>query len=241
MLKGWFSQWIRDRRDIARYATSERDIFFSLALQYLPEGPVTAVDVGCGASNFGKQVMRTNHEAIMHCLDGNFETVETLRKEGFQSRMYLAPERLPFDDQQVGFIHCSHLIEHLQPQELYLLLQEFTRVLSDRGILVISAPILWDGFYNDLSHIRPYSSFVIDNYLISTVEKTSHTRKCIKQFRREAKVCRYQKTPVFNTLGLRGESWLMDLVIQLFKKMATRVGMYKLMETGYTVVYQKNK
>ena len=239
MRSGWFSCWKTHRQDVARYATSERSIFFSLALQYLPTGPVTAVDVGCGVSDFVKQVQRKNPRAVMHCLDGNPETIETLRSQGCNAQIYRVPERLPFDDQQVGFVHCSHLIEHLQPQELYSLLGEFTRVLCTQGVLAISSPTLREEFYTDLSHVRPYPPTVLDTYLAIPVDGLSSTRKHIGQFRREALVYRYQKYPVFSKLGLRAESWPLDLIVLMLKKAATGIGIYRLATSGYTAVYRK--
>ena len=33
------------------------------------------------------------------------------------------------------------------------------------GVLVISATILWDGFFRDMSHIKPHYPSVFINYL----------------------------------------------------------------------------
>jgi len=239
MRRGWLNRWQAERRDIARCATTERDIFLSLGLQYLSEGPVTVVDVGCGFSDFADQVQRKNSTAVVHCLDGNPETVEALKRQGFNAQLYRAAEKLPFNDGEIGFVHCSHLIEHLQPQELYSMLQEFTRVLSVQGVLVVSAPLLWEGFYNDMSHVRPYPPPVLENYLTATPDGESNTREHIRQFRHEALFYRYQKCPIFSKLGLRGESWLLDLVILGLKKAATGMRIYRLATTGYTAVYRK--
>lgn len=219
--------------------TNDRSISYSMGLQYLQAGPATVIDVGCGFSDFASHVQQKNPMAVTNCLDGNLDTVEALRKQGYNLQLYRAPERLPFNDGEIAFVHCSHLIEHLQPQELYLLLQEFDRVLRDQGVLVISSPTLWEGFYNDLSHIRPYPPEVLDKYLSSTVEKISGTRKHIKQFRSEALFYRYKKCSIFSKLGLRAHPWIPDLIILGSKKAAEAMGIYRLVTTGYTAIYRK--
>jgi ubiquinone/menaquinone biosynthesis C-methylase UbiE len=210
-----------------------------MGLQYLHEGPVTVVDIGCGFSDFALQVQQKNPMAVTYCLDGNPETVEALRIQGYNAQIYHALERLPFKNNHIEFIHCSHLIEHLQPQELYVLLQEINRILTVQGVLIISAPTLWENFYDDLSHVRPYPPSVLDKYLRADVSEVSNTRKHIRAFRREALFYRYEKHPIFSALGLRGDPWFLDLIVLGVKKALTRMGIYRLTTTGYTAVYRK--
>ncbi len=140
-------RWKANRQDIENYPMINcRLISFSLGLQYLQEGSITVVDVGCGFSDFASQVQQKNPMAVTYYLDGNPDTVEKLKIQGYNALIYQAPARLPFDDGQIEFIHCSHMIEHLQPQELYMLLQEINRTLTVQGVLVLSTPTLWEGF-----------------------------------------------------------------------------------------------
>lgn len=240
MNRGWVGRWKAGRQNVAQHLMrSGRSVSFSLGLQFLQEGPVTVVDVGCGLSDFASMVQKKNPLAITYCLDGQPATVGALRKQGYNARIYRAPERLPFSNGEIEFLHCSHLIEHLQPQELYFLLQEISRTLASKGVLVISAPTLWEGFYSDLSHVRPYSEDVLNKYLTSDLSRVSNTRRYIRQFRREALFYRYEKLPIFGPLGFRGHTWLVDLIVLGVKKAMAFVGVYRLITTGYTAVYRK--
>lgn len=235
-----FSRWKANRQDIENYPMMNcRSISFSLGLQYLQGGSITVVDVGCGFSDFASQVQQKNPMAVTYYLDGNPDTVEKLRMQGYNAQMYHAPERLPFDNGQIEFIHCSHLIEHLQPQELYMLLQEINRTLAVQGVLVLSAPTLWEGFYDDLSHVRPYPVAVLDTYLTPVPNELSSTRRRISQFRREALFYRYKKCPIFSYNGLRGGPGFMDMIVLGIKKAAASIGIYHLTTTGYTAIYRK--
>lgn len=217
-----------------------RQISFSLGLQYLKEGSITVVDIGCGFSDFAYQVQQKNPMAVTYYLDGNPDTVEKLRMQGYNAQMYNAPTRLPFDDGQIEFIHCSHMIEHLQPHELYLLLQEINRTLAVQGVLVLSTPTLWEGFYDDLSHVRPYPVAVLDKYLTPGPKEVSSTRRTVNQFRREALFYRYEKSPIFSYHGLRGNPGFMDMIVLGIKKAVTSIGIYRLTTTGYTAIYRKS-
>lgn len=240
MNSGWFSRWKANRQDIENYPMMNcRLISFSLGLHYIQDGSITVVDVGCGFSDFASQVQQKNPMAVTYYLDGNPDTVEKLRMQGYNAQIYHAPERLPFDNGQIEFIHCSHLIEHLQPQELYLLLQEINRTLAVQGVLVFSAPTLWEGFYDDLSHVRPYPVSVLDTYLTPGPNEVSSTRRHVSQFRREALLYRYEKFPIFSYHGLRGDPGFMDMIVLGIKKALTSIGIYRLTTTGYTAIYRK--
>ncbi len=54
-----------NRQDIENYPMINcRLISFSLGLQYLQEGSITVVDVGCGFSDFALQVQQKNPMAV---------------------------------------------------------------------------------------------------------------------------------------------------------------------------------
>lgn len=237
----WFVRWNINRQKIQRYSSQQRAPFFDLAISYLQSGPIKVIDIGCGFSDFAERVQQRNADAMIWMFDGNPMTVEKLIERGRNAAIYYAPNRLPFNNCDVEFIHCSHLIEHLFPQCLYSLLEEFDRVLAKGGVLAISAPLMWERFYDDLSHIRPYPPNVLDKYLTTLNIDMSFTRKSIGNFRREALFYRFIKQPVFSYYGLRSENWLIDFGILGLKKIAKVIGLYNLSVTGYTAIYRKEQ
>lgn len=50
----------------------------------------------------------------------------------------------------------SHIIEHLQPDELMTLMDKYLDHLKSGGHLIIATPLLSSSFYDDFDHVRPY-------------------------------------------------------------------------------------
>src|SRR5690606_23253477 len=132
-----------------KYITYKRAPFFQIAKDLIKDGDVV-LDVGAGDGSFSEFCQ--NDE--IYQFDGNMESFNNLKKK-FRNTFLGHLPNLPFQNNFFNIIHCSHVIEHLQPQELYDTLIEFDRVLKDGGRIVISAPLLWSGFYDDLSHVKP--------------------------------------------------------------------------------------
>lgn len=142
-----------------------RTPFFDLAGKYLPaDKEAIILDIGAGNCEFAEQLRLADRYEKFHPLDVNTDTIKKLDPK-YKAIAYQAPQRLPFPDLSVSYIHCSHLIEHLEPKSLYQFLIEIDRVLKAGGRLVISTPLLWDRFYDDLSHVRPYNPEVLIHYL----------------------------------------------------------------------------
>ena len=124
------------------------------------------LDVGCGEGRFISQDpsrivgIEQNDKSIQRCKQRDFDVTSGDARS------------LPYEEKSVPAIHCSHLIEHFAPVDVHKILSEFNRVLAPDGILVIRSPLLWDGFYSDLTHIRPYNPDVIIHYLTPLVQCT---------------------------------------------------------------------
>ena len=143
---------------------------------------------------------------------------------------------MPFEDESVAYIHCSHLIEHLTSSQLYDLLVEFDRVLRHGGYLIISTPLLWDEFYSDLSHKRPYNPFVFLGYLRGL--GGDRTRERISDRYREIElVYRYQPKPAGEEIG--SENPVIDFLINIINNLGYALGIRRYVRNGYTLVLQK--
>ncbi|MDZ7587001.1 MAG: class I SAM-dependent methyltransferase, partial [Patescibacteria group bacterium] len=123
-------------------------------------------------------------------IDNNSATVLACRRQGLRVN-HVNALKLPFKDQSFAGVHCSHVIEHLLPKDAYTLLKELARVLKLNGLLVIQTPILWSGFYDNLTHIKPYSSSAIMRYLCQTAPDTTFPRLSVR-FKQIALTSRYR-------------------------------------------------
>lgn len=214
-----------------KYTGRKRGPFFEIARPYITG---LVVDIGAGDGEFFKTLDITRRPETI-ALESNSLTVKKLQNEGIDARLYTAPERLPFGDKSVSVLHSSHLIEHLSPEDLYTLLQEIDRVLATDGILIVSAPLLWEKFYDDLSHIKPYPPKIFINYLVSG--GTQRTRQKISTaYSLENLVFRYgvAERSLFSTYRI------IDFLLQKSFVLGNKLGFRRYYKNGYTIVLRKN-
>ena len=120
------------------------------------------LDIGCGRGDF----VRRDPERI-EGIDWNNESVIACREEGLpviqKDARYFKMElgRGVYDG-----IHISHVIEHLVPDDAYAMLNAVDYVLAEKGILVIRTHVMNPHFWNDFSHIKPYSPHAIRHYFL---------------------------------------------------------------------------
>lgn len=117
------------------------------------------IDVGCGPGRFIAQ-----DKNRITGLDWSDASLEKCRTHGYNV-IKTDVRTLPIEDGSVDGVHCSHVIEHFQSEDVHKMLGEFDRVLKPGGILVIRAPLLYPGFYSNLTHIKPYNPEAILHYL----------------------------------------------------------------------------
>jgi len=136
-----------------------------IAWSFLKDCSLT-IDAGCGEGRFISQ----NPSKIVG-VDWNDNSLKKCKERGYNI-VKADIRNLPFQDESISGIHCSHVIEHFLPQDVHKILSEFCRVLAPRGILIIRSPLLWNKFYSDLTHIRPYNPGAITHYLTPSNQRT---------------------------------------------------------------------
>lgn len=220
------------------YSTMDKYPFFEIVVPYLPKDKFgVIVDIGAGYGGFAKHLDLYSKYKNVVLLDSNKQTIEYLISNKMNAILYKAPEKLPFRDGTVSFIHCSHMVEYLNHTEFYSFLKEINRVLNNKGILVISAPLLWGNFYDDLNHVKPYNPNVFISYLHKgygerTLEVISNNY-IVKKL-----VYRYTK---INFVELGANNAFLDFIIQLSKQLLRMIGVIKYKKNGYTIVLQKDE
>lgn len=216
-----------------KYYTHKREPFFEIANNYISKYS-RVLDIGAGAGAFSMYCDRDD----FYLFDGNPQTVDEL-KEKYNNVEYGLLPNLPYDSKFFDVIHCSHVVEHLEPKIFYDTLVEMDRCLKIGGCLVISAPLMWSGFYDDLSHIKPYNPNVYKNYLCSK-RGVSRTRNVISSsYEIEKLVFRYLPTNNnFNFYNTK-DNRLISIIVKVINKMKSK-GFSFLEKTGYTIVLKKS-
>jgi SAM-dependent methyltransferase len=119
----------------------------------------SVLDIGCGEGEF----LQLDPEKVTG-IDSNKASIAMCKRKGLQATFARA-EKLPFPNDSFDGVHCAHVIEHLYPENAFHLLQEVDRVLKKNGVFVLSTPLLWKGFYNDFTHVKPYNPQSILRYM----------------------------------------------------------------------------
>jgi ubiquinone/menaquinone biosynthesis C-methylase UbiE len=220
-----------------KYSVGGREVFYLLAKEFLPENKNAVVlDIGSGDGSFVDLVNGGGEYKNIVLLDSNLESIKKLKGKGRNVMLYKIPERMPFDDESVDYVHCSHVVEHLCSNDFYGFLKELDRVLKKGAVMVISSPLLWDRFYDDISHMRPYNPSIYSKYLCTSGDNYSNQSisesYCVVNLS-----YRYRKISLGDELS--SVYFLFDLFISVFKNLLSFVGFRRYIKNGYTIVLKK--
>lgn len=199
-----------------KYITDSRAPFFDLANKYIKEDAVV-LDVGCGKGEFAKHIKNPD----IHMLDSNPATVQKL-SEIYPRAFQGEASDLPYPDSFFDVIHASHVVEHMLPEGVHSFMKECLRCCKEHGYVIISAPLLTNAFYSNLSHIRPYSSRVFINYMCG-----------------ERNLIKNRTMPVIGGFKKVKLVWRYAPVREIDSETGKNVLTGKLTKTGFTIVLQK--
>jgi len=208
-----------------KFAFDQKKQYDKIALGYMSECN-KILDVGCGEGRF-----ISNNPKKIKGIDGNENSVKECKEKGYDVTKTNVTE-IPFRDDSFDGVHCSHVIEHLNPKEAYKLLSELARVLRKGGILVIRTPMLYNGFYDDFTHIKPYHPKAILHYLKTSKDSTQTTLKPVGDF--ELLRLKYRYSPLF--LGIIDTP--LKFIFPLFN-LLYGIGISSLKKDGYMLILRK--
>jgi SAM-dependent methyltransferase len=223
--------WIESKHS-TQFATHDRKPFFHIARSYLSDRK-RILDIGAGKGSFIQFLGRND----IYALDGNMVAVENFKKLTRNVVQAILPD-IPFIDNSFDGVHVSHILEHLYPEDFFNTLKEINRVLKAGGMLVISSPLLWDGFHKDISHIKPYYPEIFEKYLCAEGE-ASMTKSQIGGYLIRDLIYRYQLQEL-KPIIIR-HFHLFNFLSLLFVKLLKTVGIGYPHKTGYTIILEKIK
>lgn len=215
-----------------KYTTNKREVFFDIAKAYVNPSS-TVLDIGAGAGAFAKHL---NIKDIF-LFDGNRESVDLL-KQTYKNCYCGKLPILPFENYKFDLIHCSHVVEHLEPEVFYETLKEMDRCLKNKGHLIISAPLMWEHFYDDLSHLKPYNPNIYSKYLVES-KQMNYTREKISESYSVVEL-QYRYHEVFFTEKYSiAENKFYAKILKKLINLSYRLGLRQYEKNGYTIVLKK--
>jgi len=130
---------------------SQRDKYFKKILSNHFKHIPLVVDIGCGQGDFLTQAkeLRINAEGI----DDKEFWVTRCVKKGLKAKKGSIFE-IPYDDNSVDGVFLQSVLEHTDPVKS---MKEISRVIKNEGIVAISCPTPEKHFWDDPTHVRPYT------------------------------------------------------------------------------------
>ena len=130
---------------------SQRDKYFKKILSNHFKNIPLVVDVGCGQGDFLTQAkeLRINAEGID---DKDFWVTRCVKK-GLKVKKGSIFE-IPYDDNSVDGIFLQSVLEHADAVKS---MKEISRAIKNEGIVAISCPTPEKHFWDDPTHVRPYT------------------------------------------------------------------------------------
>ena len=130
---------------------SQRDKYFKNILSNHFKNIPLVVDVGCGQGDFLTQAkeLGINAEGID---DKDFWVTRCVKK-GLKVKKGSIFE-IPYDDNSVDGIFLQSVLEHADAVKS---MKEISRVIKNEGIVAISCPTPEKHFWDDPTHVRPYT------------------------------------------------------------------------------------
>ena len=148
-------------------------------IKHFVSAPGPIADLGCGRGGFLAQLMAAGIPAVG--VDASSESFEFCRKRGFN---IVQDEVLPFlssNEQALGGIFFSHVVEHLNPNEATEFFSLAHKALKTGGRMVVATPNvldLWtmtELFWLDTTHVRPYPLPLLCQYSMQAGFRVAQT------------------------------------------------------------------
>ena len=130
---------------------SQRDKYFKKILSNHFKNIPLVVDIGCGQGDFLTQAkeLRINAEGID---DKDFWVTRCIKK-GLKAKKGSIFE-IPYDENCLDGIFLQSVLEHVDAIKS---MKEISRVIKNEGIVAISCPTPEKHFWDDPTHVRPYT------------------------------------------------------------------------------------
>lgn len=121
-----------------------------VGFQFPPNGSSKLIDLGCG----DKHLQASVEENGLSYFGLDIDTID------------FEKEPLPFEDNSIRLAVSLAVLEHIQDPSFFI--SEIHRVLEPGGLIYLSTPnfqIDYKNFYNDPTHVRPYTPESIEMIL----------------------------------------------------------------------------
>ena len=141
LLRRLYYWGLNTQEGFQNYQQKIRDVEWNAVVDYIPRNS-SFFDIGCGT---GYSMNRAVADRDCTCIgidpSPNIAGVKHGRRSDSKSNYWVRhgiAENIPLPDESVDVVYCSHVLEHVQNEELSLM--EMSRVVKHEGVIIIGVP-----------------------------------------------------------------------------------------------------
>ena len=114
------------------------DIFFSTCLSFIPDGPVTLLELGSGTGYATSKILTTNPQAVITCIDHSPEMIACANQKPELSIVQILEQdiRDPWPDRQYDVIITTLCLHHIPGYDRIVVLRRVHEALSPGGFFI---------------------------------------------------------------------------------------------------------
>lgn len=114
------------------------DLFFSSCLSFIPDGPVTLLELGSGTGYATSKILTVNPQAVITCIDHSPEMIACARqKQELESVQIIEQDiRDPWPNKQYDVIMTTLCLHHIPGDDRVVLLRRVHKALSPGGVFI---------------------------------------------------------------------------------------------------------
>lgn len=114
------------------------DLFFSTCLSFIPDGPVTLLELGSGTGYATSKILTVNPQAVITCIDHSREMIASANQKPILKsvRIFEQDIRDPWPDQQYDVIMTTLCFHHIPGNDRLVLLRRILEALSPGGVFI---------------------------------------------------------------------------------------------------------
>jgi 2-polyprenyl-3-methyl-5-hydroxy-6-metoxy-1,4-benzoquinol methylase len=195
------------------------------------------LDIGCGIGN-NLEILKHHGYSNIYGVDISLDMVEETREKGFTA---LSVDDF-FNSNMDGFdvLLFSHVLEHIGYPDIVNVLESYFSKAKDGAHIVIIMPLLYDAFFNDIDHIKPYYPnglmALFSNKTISKQYKSNYLLNIVDiYFRKEELVPYNLKSRYIRSFRNRLFLEVFTIVMKILKRLSFNIISKT---TGYIAIFR---
>jgi len=170
------------------------------------------LDVGCGVGDNIMRLKKRGYDNVVG-VDISSEMIVSAKSRGCE-KVFLVDD---LDDRDYDVLLFSHVLEHVPYHNIQEFLEFYFSLAKKEALVVILMPVLYDAFYNDIDHIKPY----YPDGLMTLFSNSVVSRQYSSKYRLKLVDIRFRRVPLFPyNLRLRYRS---DFIAKVFRFILYRV------------------